>query len=218
MVLIKHYDAPPIDEDEIFRYAGCKGDSDSVRELFDNCRAEIGDSLSYKICFLPLTVSVKGDDCDFGVCGVKSKDLARNLDGCAEAVVFAATIGVGIDRLIAKYNVLSPAKALMFDALGTERIEALCDLFCRDLSKEYQKSLKPRFSPGYGDLDLSFQKEIFSVLNCRKHIGLTMTESLMMSPSKSVTAIVGLSEKKCEKTSRKCELCGNTECAFRGAL
>lgn len=218
MVLIKTYNVPPMQEDEVFRYAGCRGDRDTVRELFAACRAELDGTLSYKVCYLPLAVSVTGDFCDFGAFGVHSADLARNLDGCAKAVVFAATVGVGIDRLIAKYSVLSPAKALLFDAMGTERIEALCDVFCRDVAEESHLAAKPRFSPGYGDLNLSFQKEIFSVLNCRKHIGLSISDSLMMSPSKSVTAIVGLCETACKKPSRKCETCGDTACAFRSAL
>ncbi len=218
MVLIKNYEVPPMQEEEVFRYAGCRGERDAVRELFESCRAELADSLSYKVCYLPLAVSVTDDDCDFGAFGIHSAHLARNLDGCEMAVVFAATIGVGIDRLIAKYSVLSPAKALMFDAMGTERIETLCDVFCKDVAEEYRMSAKPRFSPGYGDLDLSFQKEIFAVLNCRKHIGLSISDSLMMSPSKSVTAIMGLCETACKKPSRKCGTCGDTACAFRSTL
>jgi len=218
MVLIKTYDAPPMDEHEVFRYAGCKGDEASVRELLDGCKAETADVLTYKVCYLPLDVRVTDDFCDLGVFGVRSKHLARNLDGCAKAVVFAATVGVGIDRLIAKYSVLSPTKALLLDAIGTERIEALCNAFCDDAEKEYNLSARPRYSPGYGDLGLPFQKEIFSVLNCRKHIGLSLSDSLMMSPSKSVTAIVGLCETECGKPLRKCEACGNTECTFRSAL
>lgn len=218
MVLIKTYNAPPMDEREAFRYAGCMPESDTVHPLFDQCKAEIAGSLSYQVCYLPLDVCVTGNSCDFGSFEVISADLARNLDGCAKAVVFAATVGVGIDRLIAKYSVLSPTKALLLDAIGTERIESLCDRFCDDMEREYRLSAKPRFSPGYGDLDLSFQKELFSVLNCRKHIGLSISDSLMMSPSKSVTGIVGLCETECREPSRKCDSCGNRECAFRSTL
>lgn len=218
MVLIKTYDAPPYDAREVFRYAGCKNNDDTVRELCNSCMAELRDCLSYNVCYLPLDVRVTGDFCDFGVFGITSEKLARNLDGCTKAVIFAATVGVGLDRLITKYSVLSPTKALLFDAIGTERIEALCDVFCDDAAREFHLSAKPRFSPGYGDLDLSVQKEIFSVLNCRKHIGLSISESLMMSPSKSVTAIMGLCETECKKPTRKCDACGNAECAFRSAL
>ena len=192
MVLIKNYPAPPFDEKEALRYAGCKSESADVGELLESCRAEADGALTYKVCWMPLDAAVADGSCELGALRVDSKDLARNLVGCGKAVLFAATVGVGIDRLIAKYGAVSPARAVMFDAVGTERIEALCDLFCEDVSKEYGASAKPRFSPGYGDLDLAFQKEIFSVLNCQKHIGLTLTDSLLMSPTKSVTAIVGL--------------------------
>ena len=219
MVLIKNYDAVPFNEKEVLRYAGCRDENSDVNILLENCKREISGKLFYKVCYLILNVNIKDNYCDFGIFGVTSKDLARNLDGCFKAVVFAATIGVGIDRLIAKYSAFSPANALMFDAIGTQQIEALCDLFCTDITNEFEMYAKPRFSPGYGDLSLSFQKEIFSVLNCQKHIGLTVTDSLIMSPSKSVTAIVGLSETKfCDNISRKCDACEDKECPFGSVL
>lgn len=218
MVLYKAYSALPYNEKEILRYAGCKDADDAVRALLGACRAEAEGKLSYKVCYLPLHVTVEDDLCDFGVLSVRSADLARNLRGCTEAAVFAATVGVGAERLIAKYSAHSPAKALLFDAIGTERIETLCDRFCADLQAEKPMHARPRFSPGYGDLPLSFQKEIFSVLQCEKHIGLTVTESLMMSPSKSVTAIVGFGDTACEKPGEKCAGCGNKECTFRSSL
>ena len=81
-------------------------------------------------------------------------------------------------------------------ALGAERIEALCDAFCDSLISEKGVLLRPRFSPGYGDLPLEVQKDIFSLLECHKRIGVSLNESLLMSPSKSVTAFVGLEVQK----------------------
>jgi hypothetical protein len=118
-----------------------------------------------------------------------SRTLAKHLSGCQKAVVFGAAVGVGLDRLIAKSGMLSPAKGLLLQAIGTERIEALCDAFCAGL-----EGGKMRFSPGYGDLKLNAQQEIFALLDCPKHIGLTLNDSLIMSPSKSVTAIVGITK------------------------
>ena len=54
---------------------------------------------------------------------------------------------------------------------------------------------KPRFSPGYGDLSLEVQKEIFSLLDCPRKIGVSLGDSLLMTPSKSVTAIIGYGTK-----------------------
>ena len=94
--------------------------------------------------------------------------------------------------MITKYSEISPLKALIFQGIGAERIEALCDSFCDDIKKEYNCIMKPRFSPGYGDLSLKIQKDIFKVLNPEKNIGLYLNDSLSMSPSKSVTAFAGL--------------------------
>ena len=80
----------------------------------------------------------------------------------------------------------------MFQAIGAERIEAVCDCFCDEIKKEFVCSLKPRFSPGYGDLSLETQKQLFSILDCERQLGISLNSSLLMSPSKSVTAFVGL--------------------------
>ena len=91
-----------------------------------------------------------------------------------------------------KYGKLSPTKALFFQAIGAAGIETLCDIFSEDIKKELNVNLKPRFSPGFGDLELTTQKDIFKVLDCSKKIGLTLNDSLLMSPTKSVTAFVGI--------------------------
>lgn len=218
MVFVKAYDAPPVRRNEILRYAGCKAERDLPQGLLDECLRTAEAQLRFRVCYAVFDLEVRDGVCDFGAVTFASKDLARNLNGCEKAVLFAATVGVGIDRLIAKYGALSPAKAVLFDAIGTERIEALCDCFCADLERSAQTGLRPRFSPGYGDLDLSVQKELFSLLRCEKHIGLTLGDSLLMSPSKSVTAIAGMTGTPCKKTENKCETCGKTDCAFRGAL
>ena len=127
----------------------------------------------------------------------------------------AATVGVGIDRLIAKYSRISPSKALMLQAIGAERIEALCNAFCNDLSACDNSCIK-RFSPGYGDLPLEVQRDIFSVLDCGKYIGVSLNGSLVMSPSKSVTAFAVASE--AINKEDKCRLCGKKDCEYRGAL
>jgi cobalamin-dependent methionine synthase I len=83
--------------------------------------------------------------------------------------------------------------------LGSERIEALCDALCAEWKEDYASRgfvLRPRFSAGYGDLPLTLQNDIFESLQCSKHIGLTLCDSLLMSPTKSVTAIVGVMRKE----------------------
>ena len=191
MVITKTYTEPPICKNEILRYAGCKGTTDELLQfLLEECLEEVLPKLSYKICYMELPLEIEEDSCDFGCIKIQSKDLVKNLQGCEKVVLFAATIGVEIDRLILRYGAISPVKAVLFQAIGAERIESLCDLFCEEIEKE-GVNLHPRFSAGYGDLPLETQKDIFQILSCGKNIGIALNDSLLISPSKSVTAFVG---------------------------
>ena len=189
-VYTKSYPAPEINKKEILRYAGVKEASLEISELIEECLALCHDSLSYNVCYITLPIKHCEGSIDLGFCVTDSKSLKKNLDGCDSVVLFAATIGSGIDRLIARYSVVSPSKAFMLQAIGAERIEALCNVFNAEISNE--KTTVPRFSAGYGDFSLEFQRNICDALDCQRKIGITLQESLIMLPSKSVTAIIGI--------------------------
>jgi cobalamin-dependent methionine synthase I len=121
----------------------------------------------------------------------KSELLKTRLNGCNRVLIFAATVGIGVDRLVRRYAAVAPSKALVFQAIGAERIESLCEEFCKRMAMEYGE-MTSRFSAGYGDFPLTAQKEIFALLDCPKNIGLSLTEHLLMTPTKSVTAAVGI--------------------------
>lgn len=192
VVITKTFTAPPWNEKEILRYAGCKTADSEIQSLLCVCRAEAEPILQYRVCYTVLPTTVTDSLCSLGPLRIQSAALARQLCGCDQTVIFAATVGLALDRLIAKYSRISPAKALMMQAIGAERVEALCNTFCAQITDEQQRKLRPRFSPGYGDLPLETQKELFAVLECAKRIGVSLTDSLLMMPTKSVTAIVGI--------------------------
>lgn len=217
VVTSKTYAAPPFCKREILRYAGCRDDGNEIMSLLESCVKEAEDRLTYRVCYRELPIKTDGDICDFEAFGLRSANLASNLKDCKSVILFAATVGVEIDRLIAKYGRLSPSKALMLQAIGAERIEALCDKFCEDIAKELHSGQRPRFSPGYGDLPLSVQKDIFAVLDCGKRIGLMLNDSLLMSPSKSVTAFMGIGGEE-KQPQNRCSACQMRDCTFRGAL
>lgn len=217
-VQIKTYPEPDLCRREMLRYALCKEENTSISALLEDCLREARDKLTYKVCYRQFPVAVRDDVCDFGTFQVRSKHLAHNLRDCSAVILFAATVGTGIDRLIARYGRLSPAKGILLQGIGAERIEALCDTFCEDMKQATGLSQKPRFSPGYGDLPLEFQRDIFTLLNCPKHIGLSLNDSLLMSPSKSVTAFVGLTATNTTEIRNKCSACEKRDCEFRGAL
>ena len=190
--ICKTYAAPKISEKEILRYAKTNTKDLSALELARNCLSELENKLKYMVCYQILNVKIQGNICDFGLFSIKSADLAKSLKNCSKVIVFAATVGVEIDRLINRYTRISPSRSLMLSAIGTERIEALCDEFCVDMIKQLGLPLTPRFSPGYGDLPLETQKDIFNILDCNKNLGISLNESLLISPSKSVTAFAGI--------------------------
>ena len=194
-VCAKTYPAPAFDRREILRYAGVRGEAPELEALAEQCIAESDGKLSYKVCWREFPVRRREGVLDLGFAETSSDSLARNLAGCDSVVLFAATVGLGMDRQIARYSALSPARAVLLQALGTERIEALCDAFNEEITREQAamgRETRPRFSPGYGDLPLEIQKRVFAVLDCPRMIGLSLNENLMMSPSKSVTALIGV--------------------------
>ena len=176
------------------RYATAKGGGEDVCTLARECLAEAEKILSYSVCYGEFSITRLETGLDLSFCKTDSATLAKALCGCDRVILFAATVGLEMDRLIARYSRLSPAKAHMLQAIGAERIEALCDAFCRDISAEYKEKLRPRLSPGYGDIPLSMQKDIFTVLDCSRKIGLSLNASLLMTPTKSVTAMVGIGD------------------------
>ena len=191
---ILSFPAPPVNRSEVFRYMRTK-ETAEADAIFKECAKEAEKVFSYSVVCETYPVTFFEESADNGLidlCFAKvySKDLYKNLKDCEKIVLFGATVGMGIDRLITKYSVLSPARALCFQAMGAERAEASCDAFNDSVKAEFG-ALAPRFSPGYGDLDLSVQKDIFNALPMGR-IGVVLGDVLLMSPSKSVTAVIGV--------------------------
>lgn len=186
---------PPINTAEVLRYSGCAKDTSLPLE---QCISELK-GLTYRVCYRIFDIKDTPDGIELGFASTESKDLKKCLSCCNQIILFAATIGPAPDRLIRRYSKLSPVKALLIQAIATERIEALCDAFCNYEKDEYEKrgfALKPRYSPGYGDLPLDIQNDVFKILDCNRQLGIVLNDRLLMMPSKSVTAIIGIYPKE----------------------
>ena len=181
-VFLKTYNDIPVNRREVFRYMSCRKPDKQTGDLLDLCIDESSAELSYKVCYSVFDISIDGEVINLGFAKTKSYALSINLKDCKKAIVFAATL-------------FSPAKSLCLQALGSERVESLCDAFNEEMKTYFEKrgyKLKPRFSPGYGDLSIELQKELLPALNSAKLLGISLGDNLMMSPSKSVTAIIGI--------------------------
>lgn len=149
---------------------------------------------------------------------IKSTSLSRNLKSCVKVVLFGATLGAGTDRLIMRASVADMAKAVIIQACAAAFLEEYCDEEQIRIGSELEKQglyLRPRFSPGYGDFDIGYQEPLMRMLDCAKSIGLTLTDSFMMTPTKSVTALIGASPVKERCPIAGCEACGKTDCEYR---
>ena len=186
---IKRYTAPDVNYKEILRYATAKEDA-RLNALIESSMQQVKDLITYSVVCVEKTFTIIDNVVDFGSFKVFSKSLAKYLTGAKSAIMFVATIGTEIDRLIIKYSKLEPSRALVMQAIGTERLESLANLFMKEL-KDNGYNLSPRFSPAFGDVPIELQKEFFRLLKPER-IGVTLNESLLMSPSKSITAFIAV--------------------------
>jgi len=168
----------------------------AVFEIYDLSVVECRDSGISKPPCEPTTevVSTGSTTVSFADVTLNSRDLGRNLAGCSQVALLAATIGPQVDALIRRHSSLDPVYASILQATGAMFIEELVDLTNSEIKKiaaAQGLKTKPRYSPGYGDVPLQVQKDFFRLLPCTR-IGLTLMDTLIMAPEKSVTAFVGL--------------------------
>lgn len=158
------------------------------------------------------------DQVTIGKMKIKSKSLGKNLLGCKAAVVFGATLGTGVDMLMKRYSLTEMARSVVLQSCAAAYLEEYCDDLQLGIGaelKEQGKWLRPRFSPGYGDFDIHHQDDILRMLDAAKRIGLTMTDGYMLTPTKSVTALIGISDSEEKCHIKGCEVCSKKDCIYR---
>lgn len=213
--LIKSVD---IKENQILRYAGITGKEipENIAELINKCLPDYERSADYKACFLEVPVNIENNTVSFDCFEITSHNLSTLLRGCDKAILVAATLGVKIDMLIKRAEVTSKAEALILNSIaiaGIEQYMAVLNEYFKSMYKGYE--LRPRYSPGYGDVALEYQKVIINTLDTKRKIGVALSDSLLMTPQKSVSAIIGIGKDGCVHIDRDCELCDKKDCEYR---
>ena len=215
-------DISSVNRREVLRYLGYKGQeapSEPVAAEIEKCLGLLGEKAEprYRVRSLLLELGPEHEIC-FGGIHTSSRQLFKNLAGCSEILVFAATLGLGADYLIQRYNRLQMSRAVILQAAAAAMIEEYCDQVCKELKAEYEakgRYLRPRFSPGYGDFSLECQPFLLECLDAGKQLGIRLTAGCLMMPSKSVTAVMGLGEMPCRCEVKGCEACEKKDCAYR---
>lgn len=202
-----------IDRAQALRYMGVKSErtDDSTANLMDKAEKEIfrAANPSYVFC------EINKDSHSLG-----GQDIQKVLKDSEKVLLFAVTLGVGIDRLLRKIQVSDMALAFVIDAMASAAVEQVADIAELNLKNMYNDFyFTRRYSPGYGDYPLERQPEVIKILNAEKRIGLSVTSSMMLNPTKSVTAVIGLNRQPVEgfavNCENKCSMCKNKSCPYR---
>ena len=176
-------------------------DRNFTAPLLEHCQQRLQQVIRYRCACIRTSVDLStANICDFGSMTIPSHALYRNLNGCQEVFIMALTTGIAVDRLLSRLNITSQAEHFMTDALSSAAIESFCDVVCDRLRKGL--ICAPRFSPGYGDVSLTFQQPLLQRLDAYEQLGITLNSAFLMTPVKSITAIMGI-RSSCHNDNRE---------------
>lgn len=212
-----------INRAEVLRYLGYKGigADETINSLIDECEAEVLKAAvpRYVYRVVDVTQVDEGVRLEGTSVTLKGNSIKEHLKGCNKAALIAVTISEGIDRMLRVMQASDLAKAVISDSMASAAIEQVCDkveAVIKEELPEYNQTF--RFGIGYGDLPLSQQGEFLKILNAPKLIGLNIGKTDMMTPTKSVTAVIGLTTGEVSSKKKGCMSCNlKGTCRFREA-
>lgn len=200
-----------LNRSEAIRYLGGAGIqmNDQMEVLMDECEKMVLEKAAPKFLYIELDLP-----CDTIMGG---RDIANHLDGCEKAILMCATLGAEIDKLIRISQISDMAKAVVLDSFASVAVEQVCNKVDEIIAEKYDGYYMTfRFSPGYGDYPISLQQDFLRMLDAPRKIGLTTNENFLLIPTKSVTAVMGLSKNPIERKKRGCAICNmRGKCRFR---
>lgn len=212
-----------IDKNEVLRYMGYNGQAldENITGLVDNCIEEIKTLIEARYVYAYCKIVRRDNKLKLKECSLEltGSSINKHLQHCDSCILLAVTLGNAVDMRIRYYEKFNMTKAVIMDSCATTAVEEICDKVCSEIDEEIKqqgKSLTSRFSPGYGDLPISIQKDFLSALEAERKIGLTASDHSILIPRKSVTAVAGIIKLFNKIENNKCLACSNfSNCAFR---
>ncbi len=155
-------------------------------------------------------------------CPLQGKKIGQHLAGCEKVIALSATVGEDIEEDITRrFSSGEYSSAVLMDAAATAAVEQLADGMEKAISPKMAAQgflRKWRFSPGYGDWPLTQQPELIRLAKAEQ-IGVKLTTSMMLTPRKSITALIGLYRKQesstAEYSPKGCAACTQKNCPSR---
>ncbi|WP_322173723.1 vitamin B12 dependent-methionine synthase activation domain-containing protein [Acutalibacter caecimuris] len=209
-----------LDKQEILRYMGATASDKMIDRLIERAEREVCQVSIPKHTYQRVSILVDPGLQWVELAGtlIESHDLAHHLRGCKEGFLFACTLGLGVDSLVKRYSLTELAMLPVVQAVSAAYIEYYADKVQQQLNDSITQQglyLRPRYSPGYGDFSLSYQRFLFNALQISKQIGVSLTENFLMIPFKSITSIIGLSDDPSLCHVNRCMICVSKNCPFR---
>ena len=204
-----------IDTAQAARYFGARGEPDEkTMALLETC------ALPLLAAATPRAVWLEADTAALAEAGIlRGEDVMKHLEGCPQALLLAVTLGPGVDAQIRRAGVGDIAASVASDALGSALAEQAADAAeaeLRQWAAREEKYLTGRFSPGYGDWPITVQPKVAAVLDTARRAGICVLNTNLMTPRKSVTAILGLSDHPVKGHLAGCGHCVlRTRCEYR---
>ena len=183
-----------IEKAEVLRYLRTNSavEDANLLALIDSCTEIAYAAVQPKTIYRIFPCEMTESEVVIGGIPFHSRRLAQNLAGCKEVVAFAATLGTQGDALLRAAKAESTAKLMVFQAVLAAMVEEVCDNLEKEICTAHRCRLRRRYSPGYYDLALESQKDFFRLMDITKRIGVTLSDNMLMIPSKSVTAFIGV--------------------------
>lgn len=202
-----------LDFGQALRYLGVKKDDDpTIKDLLLRAQSELRERSR------PKAISLRAPKSSVSRYLI-GEDIARHLNGCDECVLLACTLGAAVDSAQRAANASDMAYAVVLDALASVCAEHTADeaeRLLRETAESEEMYLTSRFSPGYGDYPIEVQNGLLDLLDSPRRIGLCATSTHLLTPRKSITALLGLSRQPVKGYRAGCAHCALKErCAYR---
>lgn len=146
---------------------------------------------------------------------LRGSSIAEHLDGAVAVGVMTVTVGMGVEAELRRLSLTDHVAQVVFDAAATAAVERAADAAEASLvalAAERGLHCNWRFSPGYGDLPMETQPVLLAALDAQRRLGITLTSTLLMTPTKSVSAVVGMFEEPPATGHRSCKGCACFSC------
>lgn len=205
--------------DDAVRYMGAGKGNAEIREMTAEIAEELEKAVKPRFTWRTFHIEMQEGGVLFREAGeiLPGKLAVNMLQECETAVLMVCTLGAEFDAMQRAWSARDMARAVVLDACGSALVEAGCDAAEEELAGRFPGMYRTdRFSSGYGDIPLETQDWILRAVDAGRRLGVTVTASCLMIPSKSVTAVIGLSDKPQGAKIRGCAYCTlREECAYR---